>query len=597
MTRAGLAVALGAALSFACASPVARSASQAAAADAVPSRPHIIVIVADDQGWGDLSLHGNPAISTPRIDSLGRDGAQFERFYVSTVCSPTRAELLTGRYHPRGGVTGTSVGAERLDLDERTIAEIFKDAGYATGLFGKWHSGTQSPYHPNARGFDEFYGFTSGHWAHYFAPVLDHNGERVTGEGYLPDDLTTRAMAFLMAQRDRPVFMVLSYNTPHSPMQVPDAYWNRVKDRPLPPHRYRDDEDEPHTRAALAMVENLDDNVGRLLDLLDREQLADNTVVAYLSDNGPNGWRWNGDMKGRKGTVDEGGLRSPLLIRWPGRIQAGRRVSSLASTLDLMPTFAELADVPLPSDRPLDGQSLASHLHGEGVVSPDRMIVSFGINGRQVSVRTQRYRLDPAGALFDMQADPGQRRDVAAEHPDVVAVLRAHAARVAEDVGYGAPQPDRPFTVGHAPRTSLPARDGIPHGGVTRSSRHPNDSYFTTWTSPDGAVTWDVDVMQAADYEVEALYAVPAGDVGATVRLTFGEASVTTRISEAHDPPIIGPADDRSPRTESPTKDFRRVRLGAVRLQAGRGVLRVTAPAIPGSQAWELAGLELTRPR
>jgi hypothetical protein len=186
---------------------------------------------------------------------------------------------------------------------------------------------------------------------------------------------------------------------------------------------------------------------------------------------------------------------------------------------------------------------------------------------------------------------------VAAAHPDVVAVLSAHGARVAEDVGYGVPQPARPFPVGHAPRTSLPARDGVPQGSVTRSSRHPNDSYFVTWTSSEGAVTWDVDVLQPGDYQVEAFYAVPASDVGATVRLTFGEASVSTRIADAHDPPLIGPADDRSPRTESPTKDFRGVMLGTIRLEAGRGPLRITAPAIPGSQAWELAGLELTRSR
>ena len=155
---------------------------------AATPRPNILVILADDQGWGDLSVHGNTNLSTPNIDSLARDGALFDRFFVCAVCAPTRAEFLTGRYHARGGVRGVSTGQERLNLDERTLAQTFKSAGYATGAFGKWHSGSQHPYHPNARGFDEFYGFTSGHWGHYFDTEMDHNGQLVRGKGYIIDD-------------------------------------------------------------------------------------------------------------------------------------------------------------------------------------------------------------------------------------------------------------------------------------------------------------------------------------------------------------------------------------------------------------------------
>jgi len=551
-----------------------------AAAAQPAGRPHVLVILADDQGWGDLSLHGHPAIRTPRIDAIGREGAQFDRFFVQPLCAPTRAELLTGRYHPRGGVTGVSTGAERLDLDERTIADVFRAAGYATATFGKWHHGTQPPYHPNDRGFDEFYGFTSGHWAQYFDAPLDHNGRRVVGRGYMPDDLTDRALAF-MTTRDQPTFVLLSYNTPHSPMQVPDAYWTRWRDRELPTHRYSADEDVPHTRAALAMVENLDANVGRLLDGLDAHGVGRDTLVVYLTDNGPNGWRWNGDMKGRKGTLDEGGVRSPLLVRFPGRVRAGLRVPQIAGAIDLLPTLAELADVPLPIDRALDGRSLAPLLRETGAAWPDRALLAFSTNGRDLSVRTQAYRLDPAGALFDMVADPGQRTDAAAERPQEAAALRAEGQRVAADVGFGTRGTPRPFTV-RGPATSLPARDGVPHGGIVRSSPHPNDSYFLRWTSTADAVTWDVDVLEAGDYVVRALYAVPPSDAGATVRLTFGEAGTTTRVTPAHDPPLIGASDDRVPRTESYTKHFAPLTLGTLRLAAGRGTLRVTAPEIPG---------------
>src|SRR4051812_42658875 len=171
-------------------------------------KPNVVVILSDDQGWGDLSLNGNSNLRTPHIDSLARDGARFERFFVQPVCSPTRAEFLTGRWHPRGGVHGVSTGAERLDLDERTVAEAFRNAGYATGCFGKWHNGSQYPYHPNARGFQEYYGFTSGHWGEYFDPPLDQNGRATRGTGYLPNDITDHAIDFATgtARAGKPFF-------------------------------------------------------------------------------------------------------------------------------------------------------------------------------------------------------------------------------------------------------------------------------------------------------------------------------------------------------------------------------------------------------
>ena len=265
-------------------------------------RPNIVVILADDQGWGDLSVNGNRNLSTPKIDSLARDGALLDRFYVCPVCAPTRAEFLTGRYHARGGVRGVSTGAERLNLDEKTIAQSFRAAGYATGAFGKWHNGSQFPYHPNARGFDEYYGFTSGHWGLYFNPTLDHNGKLVQGKGYISDDLTNHAIGFIEQHRNEPFFCYLPFNTPHSPMEVPDNFFERFEHYE-PKMRARDPKLEsiPMTRAVLAMCENIDWNVGRVLAKLEELKLANDTIVIYFSDNGPNSWRWNGCMKGRKG--------------------------------------------------------------------------------------------------------------------------------------------------------------------------------------------------------------------------------------------------------------------------------------------------------
>ena len=204
-------------------------------APAEASRPNVLVFLSDDQGWGDLSSSGNADIATPHIDSLKRDGASFERFFVCPVCSPTRAEFLTGRHHARSGVYSTSAGGERMNLDEVTVADIFVAAGYATGAFGKWHNGMQHPYHPNGRGFQEFYGFCSGHWGNYYSPLLEQNGRIVKGQGFCVDDFTNRAMSFIEGAVDegKPFFAYLPYNTPHSPMQVPDRFWQRFAHRPL----------------------------------------------------------------------------------------------------------------------------------------------------------------------------------------------------------------------------------------------------------------------------------------------------------------------------------------------------------------------------
>ena len=186
--------------------------------------PNIVIFLADDQGWGDLSCNGNTMLKTPNIDSLAKNGIRLDRFYVCPVCSPTRAEFLTGRYHPRTGVRGVSTGLERLNLDEKTLADSCKNAGYATAAFGKWHNGSQWPYHPNARGFDEYYGFTSGHWGEYIDPPLEHNGVAVRGKGFTVDDFTNRAINFMEKNSEKPFLLYLPYNTPHSPFIVPKPY-------------------------------------------------------------------------------------------------------------------------------------------------------------------------------------------------------------------------------------------------------------------------------------------------------------------------------------------------------------------------------------
>jgi len=564
------------------------------------ARPNVVLFLADDQGWGDLGIHGNTNVRTPNLDSLAREGASFTHFFVSPVCSPTRAELLTGRYHPRSGVYATSRGGERLDLDETTIAQVFDAAGYATAAFGKWHNGSQPPYHPKARGFDEFYGFSSGHWGHYFDPPLDHNGRVVRGDGYVTDDFTDHAIRFIEDHRTEPFFVWMAYNTPHSPMQVPDRWWVRFENRDLT-RRHRDPEKErlEHTRAALAMTENIDWNVGRLTDRLTELGLAEDTIVIYLTDNGPNGWRWNGGMKGRKGSTDEGGVRSPLFVRWPRAIDAGTVVDRIAGAIDLLPTLADLAGIPPTTAHAVDGLSLKPLLlpdAGSAATWPDRHLVNHW-RGR-TSVRSQEYRLDHDGRLFDMAADPGQQTDVATRHPEVaVRLTEARSAFISEVLPELPHEDDRPFPIGHPEHASthLPARDGVAHGAIERSSRYPNDSYFTNWTSPGDAVAWDVEVLVGGRFEVVVHYTCAEDDLGSLVELRLGEQAVSGRIDQSHDPSLVGMDEDRVQRIESYVKDFRPTVLGEIDLQPGRGTLFLRALEIPGNQAMDFRLLILRR--
>lgn len=581
-----------------------------AAAAAAADRPNIVVILSDDQGWGDLSVNGNKNLSTPNVDSLARDGASFDRFYVCPVCSPTRAQFLTGRYHSRGGVFTTSKGGERLDLDESTVAEAFKAAGYATGVFGKWHNGSQFPYHPNARGFDEFYGFTIGHIADYYTPMLDHNGEIVRGEKYLSDDFTDKAIEFIEGNRSRPFFAYVAYNSPHSPMQVPDKWWNAHKSQDLQLRGTQPElENIDHTRAALAMCENVDWNVGRILEALKEQNLADNTIVVYFCDNGPNGNRWNGGMKGVKGSTDEGGVRSPLFIRWPGHIQANTHIAPSAAAIDLLPTLTNLAGIPRVGEKPLDGVSLkplllkslsdsetSTKLRSE---LRDRSLFFFWAG--KTSARYRDFRLDHEGHLYNVQRDPAQQHDLAEQRPKLAARLRTAAQKwerqMRDELDVELGVDNRPFVIGGAPgkHSHLPAADGIGHGNVRWSNIHPNTSYFTNWTSLDDRITWNVEVAESGEYEVELHYTCPAADVGSEIEITLNAARLAATIAEPFDPPIRGAEHDRIPRVESYTKDFRPLKLGKVRLEKGPGTLTVRALKIPGNQAADVSQIELRR--
>ncbi len=561
-------------------------------------QPNVVVILTDDQGWGDLSLHGNTNLSTTNIDAMAKAGAQFDQFYVCPVCSPTRAEFLTGRYHPRSRVYSTSAGGERMDLDETTIADVFKGAGYATAAFGKWHNGMQYPYHPNGRGFDEFYGFCSGHWGDYFSPPLDHNGKIVQGEGFVIDDFTDKAMGFIEANQEKPFLVYLPYNTPHSPMQVPDRWWDKFKNKELAMRHFNaKKENLGHTRAALAMCENIDWNVGRVLKTLDDLKLSEDTIVVYFCDNGPNGVRWNRRMKGRKGSTDEGGVRSPLFIRWPGKIREGYVHGERASAIDLLPTLAGLAGVDVKTANQLDGVSVRNSLLGEPVKAwvKDRPVYSHWNN--RVAVRKGDYMLDHQGQLFNLVKDPEQLTNVGAGYPEMTQTLTGLVDVWKKDVLTGYRDDDRPFLIGHADYryTQIPARDGKAHGGIKRSNRFPNCSYFTNWKTTEDKVMWEVEVAHTANYQVDIHYSCPQESVGSTVSLTCGDSVLTGVIREAYDPPVRGGEHDRVLRAESYVKAFGRLSLGTIHLKQGSGPLTLQAKDVVGEEVMDFRLLMLTR--
>jgi len=545
-------------------------------------KPNIIIIMTDDQGWGDLGVNGNPIIQTPNIDLLAKDGIQFSRFYVSPVCSPTRAELLTGRYHPRSGIYATSRGGERIDLDEKTIGQLFQSNGYRTANFGKWHSGTQPPYHPNQRGFEEFYGFCSGHWGNYMSPMLDHNGTITKGVGFIIDDLTVHAMDFITQEKEDPFFIYLNYNTPHSPMQVPDEWWSKYENIQIDTtHRYVNKEHEAKTKAAYALCENIDWNVGRLLEQLEKTKALDNTIIIYMSDNGPNGWRWNDGLKGIKGHTDEGGVRSPFIISWASKLKS-KTVEQIASAIDILPTLADLSNISIPTEYKIDGLSLKPLLFQEQASWEDRFVYSHW-SGR-VSVRNQSYLLDHENQLFDIVHDPAQKKLMVQDSiHDLLKNAKQHwTETVLNELDRN--RAER-FPVGFKESrfTQLPARDGTAHGNILRSNRWPNSSYFTQWKSTTDSITWDCDILTEGNYKAWVYYTCKPTAIGSKIIMKQGGNKIQKEITSAHDPDYNGVALDRFPREESFEKDFIPLDLGNISLNGGKQSLSLHGAGIMDS--------------
>jgi arylsulfatase A len=543
----------------------------------------------DDQGFGDLGFHGNDKIDTPVLDRLAERSVRFDRFFVCPYCTPTRAALLTGRYPLRTGTAAVTRGLETVRSEEITIAEVLRSTGYATGCFGKWHIGEHYPSHPNGQGFDEFFGMPQGHWDNYFDPKLEHNGQMVSTHGFITDVITDYALRFVEKHRDRPFFCYVPYNAPHTPHQVPDRYFDKYIDRGL----------DTRAAAIYGMVENIDENVGRLLAKLDELRLTDRTMVFFLSDNGPEGpegSRYNAGMRGMKGTVHEGGMRVPLFVQWPGHFPPGKVVKPIAAHVDLLPTIAELCGVTNPKTLPLDGKSLVPLLTGQVQTWPDRMIFARTAGWRSVlefnepvvrdlhtlgkTVRTQRWRTvneDGSWQLYDMPNDPSEQHDVAGDHPDVVARLSTAYDRWLADVTRQ-PIVRPPIPVGYTerPMVELPAPEAYFTGAIHWYNQFGfAHDWLTGWTDKSDTIWWEVDVVTEGAYGVAIQYTCPPAAVGTRLQIEAGGAAVEGTIVRAYNP------EPRQRPTRHPKKRFIQTfatqQLGEVYLKQGRQRITIRA--------------------
>jgi arylsulfatase A-like enzyme len=524
------------------------AACSAPADRAVPAdRPNVLLVITDDQGYGDVRIHGNDRIRTPNLDALAAQGARFTRFYVSPVCSPTRAALYTGRYNYRTGVVDTYLGRSLMHPDEVTVAEILGAAGYRTGLFGKWHLGDNFPLRAMDQGFQETFVLKGGGIGQpsdppggdsYFDPTLYRNGTPVKTRGYVTDVLTDAALEFIRAPSPSPFFACVAYNAPHTPLEVPETRVAPYLALGL----------KPETARVYAMVTHIDENVGRLLAELESSGRAKNTLVVFLTDNGPQQDRYNGGLRGRKGSVFEGGIRVPCFVRWPARIRPGSLVDRPAAHIDLTPTILDACGLPRPEETVFDGESLLAALEGREREAPERTIFvqwhrgDVPEKGRSCAAITSRWKLvrtDPHAPplLFDLQADPGERYDLAARNPNEVERLWRQYETWFAEVGAAR---------GYAPPR---IRVGSPRENPALLTRQDWRGPRAGWGA-ENLGHWEIEIDRPGTYDIRLLFRalkepaiarVSVAGAGAEVPLAPGATECSFRLDLPAGPARLEP--------------------------------------------------------
>ncbi len=524
-------------------------ASQPAMATA--TSPNIVLIITDDQGYGDLGIHDNPKIKTPNLDRFARQSVRVKNFFVSPVCAPTRASLMTGRYNYRTGVVDTYIGRALMHPDEVTLPEALARAGYRTGIFGKWHLGDNAPLRPIDQGFQEALVIKGGGIGQpsdppggesYFNPILQHNGRPERIEGYCTEIFASAAIEFIGKSGGKPFFTYLAFNCPHDPLEVPDSDLAPYRSMNLALSEF------PHlgqrippgfaspvdsTARVYAMISNIDRNIGRLLDRLDELKLGDNTIVVFMTDNGPAGVRFNAGLRGWKGSVYDGGIHVPCYIRWPGHFPAGHEVDRIAAHIDLMPTLLDAVGVSLPSDDRLDGKSLLPLLSGiQKAGWPDRTLY-FQWQRRDrpdpdlsFAARSQDYKLlrhdaipgapkPPGLELYDMVRDPYELHDISGKHPEIVRQMYADYRKWFDDVS---------STRGFEP---VRIEIGGPRENPTVLNRQDWRGPRAGW-NPNDLGYWEINVVRAGRYQVALRFAGRPFPTMAHLQIGGSEREVAT---------------------------------------------------------------------
>ncbi len=401
-----------------------------------PPKPNIVFILTDDQGWADMSGHGNPHLETPNIDRLANESVELTNFYVSPLCSPTRASLMSGQYAFRAKVVSTGQGLSSIDPEINTLAERLKENGYSTALFGKWHLGDVYPHRAQDQGFDEVLTHINGNlqayppFNPYLNPTLIHNGTEERHSGYCMDIFTNHAIKYLHENKDKPFFVYLPTNTPHRPLEITEEYLVKYREMGL----------KDQTARVYAMVENIDDNLKRMEEALEKEGLSDNTIFIFMNDNGPTSLeddRYLANLRGKKTFVYEGGIKAICLIKYPDAFQGNRKLDQLSAHIDILPTLMDLCNIPYTPDE-LDGISLAPLLRGEANSLPDRYLFWQSHQGmpqeeRAFAVRHGNFKLvqqnkingsfdheiDAKFELFNVAEDPYEKENLLGTYPEI----------------------------------------------------------------------------------------------------------------------------------------------------------------------------------
>ena len=472
--------------------------------------PNVVIVITDDQGYGDLSCHGNPVVKTPNLDALYAESIRLTDYHVSPTCAPTRASFQSGHWANRTGVWHTIMGRSMLRVGEPTIGEVFSKAGYATGMFGKWHLGDNYPFRPEDRGYTHVLrhggggvGQTPDFWDNaYFDDTYFLNGKPTKFEGYCTDVFFKGAKEFITEQADanRPFVAYIATNAPHGPLHAPVESAKKYADQDL-------------TRANFfGMIDNIDSNVGELREFLKKKQLADNTIFIFTTDNGTAYGKnvYNADMRGNKGSEYDGGHRVPFFVYWPaGELNRPKDVKPITHAVDVLPTLIELCKLQSDPSLKFDGISIASLLQGNPspkidwdnrVMFTDSQRVKDPVMWKSSSVMTSRWRLINGKQLYDMDADPSQKRDVADAYPAEVRQLRAHYQTWWAEIEPSFSNATA-IIVGNAAEN--PAKLTC-HDWVCEA--HPpwnQQKVRAAKTTPEGTGFWNIEVSEPGRYRIE----------------------------------------------------------------------------------------------